>query len=118
MAQCIDCGGATNTYYSKIGPLCDHCYQKRDEDRLEHQAKKLSECSDFKTWTMRDMSELFWLHLGRYVKEPNAESFRYMEMAYRWACHADHGLSNSFNHAMRWANIDMFTECERWATKT
>lgn len=113
MAKCIDCGEYANTHYS-VGPLCDKCHQKRDEDRLNEQAKELKKCSDFKEWKSRDMSELFWIHLGRYVKEPNAESFRYMEMAYRWACHADHGLSNSFRHAMKWANIDMLIEYKRW----
>ena len=114
MDHCVDCGAPTNTYYSSVGPLCDNCRKRRDEERLNEQAKSLTKCSDFKTWKSRDMSELFWIHISKYIKEPNAESYKYMEMAYRWACHADHGLSNSFRHALDWANIDLLTEWRRW----
>ena len=70
-----------------------------------------------KTWDHGDMSELFWIHLGRYVKEPNPESLNYMDMAYRWACHDSHGLSNSFSHALKWAGIDLWAEDRKWAAK-
>lgn len=60
------------------------------------------------------MSELFWIHLGKYVKKPNEESINYMYMAYLWACHDSHGLSNSFKNAMKWAGIDIYTELNRW----
>lgn len=54
---------------------------------------------------------------GRYVKEPNPESLNYMDMAFRWACHDSHGLSNSFSHALKWAGIDLWAEDRKWAAK-
>ena len=112
--ECIDCGKHTNTYYGRIA-LCKDCRERRKQEEVIEKSKTLTKCSDFKTWDSGDMSELFWIHLGRYVKEPNPESFHYMEMAFRWACHADHGMSNSFAHALKWANIDLLEEYRRWA---
>ena len=117
MDNCIDCGNKTNTYYSGIGPLCKDCYKKRDHEKILKAYENVTKCSDFKDWKGRDLSELFWIHLGKYVKEPNAKSFEVMEMAYRWACHADHGLSNSFRNAMNWAGIDLLTDWKKWSSK-
>jgi hypothetical protein len=33
-----------------------------------------------------------------------------MRNAYSWAMHADHGLSNSFHNALKWAKIDIWKE--------
>lgn len=112
--ECIDCGGHTNTYYSSIGPLCDACRKKRREERVLEKSESVKEPSDFKDWDSGDMSELFWIHLGRYIKEPNPTSLTFIELAYRWACHDSHGLANSFKHAMDWAKIDLYAEELRW----
>lgn len=119
MGRCIDCGNVakTSTYvkdFEKYVCLCDSCRKIRDQNRVLEKSKSVQKCSDFKEWSGRDMSELFWIHLGRYVKEPNPESIDIMEMALRWACHADHGLSNNFYHALDWAGIDLYKEELKW----
>lgn len=113
MDTCVDCGNQTNTYYGREC-LCPDCRKKRRQAEIIKQSGALRKPKDLEPWSGRDMSELFWLHLGRYVKEPNPESLRYMELCYCWACHADHGLSNSFRNAMNWAHIDLYTEFLRW----
>lgn len=117
MNICMDCGRQTNTYYSGCGPLCDECRDKRDQQRILDKTETITKCSDFKEWSGRDLSELFWIHFARYQREPNADSWMWMEMALRWACHADHGLSNCFYHAFKWAGIDVLTEDLRWRSK-
>lgn len=117
MESCIKCGEPTNTIWGKNGYLCDNCRRKMDEDRIIEKSKDVMKPSDFKEWESRDMSELFWIHLGKYVKEPNRESLAYMEMAYSWACHDNHGLSNSFRHALKWAGIDLWNEYRKWENK-
>ena len=46
----------------------------------------------FSEWRHGDMSELFWMHLGKYVKVPNERSVTLMLMAFRWACHDNQGF--------------------------
>ena len=115
MHDCIRCGAPTYTFVSGIGHLGKECRDKANQERVLEKSKTLTKCSDFKEWDSGDMSELFWIHLGRYVKDPNPESLNYMEMAYRWACHDNHGISNSFRHALKWAGIDLWTESKRWS---
>lgn len=117
MEPCVMCGKPTYTIVSGIGHLCKECREVEKQKRIIEKSKTLTTCSDFKTWDHGDMSELFWIHLGRYVKEPNPESLNYMDMAYRWACHDSHGLSNSFSHALKWAGIDLWAEDRKWAAK-
>lgn len=114
MHSCIDCGKDTVTFYSSVGPLCADCRQKRDDAKIIEKSQNVQKCSDFKEWSGHDLSELFWIHLGKYRKEPSAESYHWMEMAFRWACHADHGLSSSFWHALKWAGIDLLEESRKW----
>lgn len=109
---CVDCGGQTCTSYGKYGgaALCSNCYQKRYQSELNERSNCVNEPSDLSTWKSTDMSELFWMHLGKYVKDPNERSLVIMSMAYRWACHDNHGLANSFSNAMKWVGINLLTE--------
>lgn len=109
MGTCVDCGGYSYTYYG-CECLCVDCRKRRKQAEVIEKSKSINHCSDFRHWDSDDMSELFWIHLGRYVKEPNSESLHYMELAYRWACHDNHGLSNSFHNALAWAGLDLYDE--------
>ena len=112
--KCADCRGQTYVTYTSYGsvPLCDDCYELREQARLEESSHNVKEASDFSKWKHSDMSQLFWVHLGKYVKEPNEHSISLMYMAYRWACHDNVGLANSFRNALKWANIDLYKERE------
>ena len=81
---------------------------------IEERMKQIKEASDFKEWEPKDMSEAFWISLGRYVKEPNANDFIVIKAAYNWAAHANHALFNSFFHALKWAEINLYQEGKRW----
>lgn len=111
--NCVDCGKETYANYGGT-PLCTACREKREHAVLEEKSKSIQKASDFSQWRHRDLSELFWIHLGKYVKEPNAHSLSMMNMAYKWACHDNVGLANSFNNALKWAKIDLYTELEKW----
>ena len=113
MGTCVDCGGYSYTYYGSEC-LCRECRDKRQENAVMQMGESLTRPSDLKTWKKADMSELFWAHLGKYLKEPNEHSLCMMDMAYMWACHDDHGLSNSFRHALKWAKIDLYEESQKW----
>lgn len=116
---CADCGGYTCTSYTKYDgvALCDKCYKQRYQNELNERSTRLTKPSDLSAWKSSDMSELFWMHLGKYVKEPNEYSLALMSMAYRWACHDNHGLANSFSNAMRWAKINLYTEEQKWRNR-
>lgn len=110
---CKWCGKTiTNSSIScKYGIVCSTtCYDRLRESKLEAEAKVVKEPSSFKEWESQDMSEIFWIHLGKYVKYPNKYSLSLMRNAYCWAMHADHGLSNSFRNALKWANINLWRE--------
>ncbi len=111
--KCADCGAETHTSYGNI-PLCNRCRDERLHARLEEESYAIKEPSDFSEWEHGDMSELFWVHLGKYIKEPNEHSISLMYMAYRWACHDNVGLSNSFRNALKWAKIDLYRELGKW----
>lgn len=113
MEKCVDCGKDSYTYVGGVC-LCRECYEKRNQNKIIEKSKSLEHPSDLEHWDSGDMSELFWIHLGRYVKEPNAESMKYMVLAWHWACHSSHGLSNSFSHALKWAGIDLLSERRKW----
>lgn len=110
---CADCEAETHTSYGGVY-LCEECHTKRKQAELEEKSQSLKSCSDFKAWNSGDMSELFWMHLGKYVKEPNERSLSIIRMAYLWACHDNRGLANSFYNAMRWAKVDYYTEQKKF----
>jgi len=116
MGNCVDCGKQTYSTYAEYGDvyLCSDCRDKRREPELIERGRQITHPSDFKEWSSFDMSELFWIHLGKYVKEPNLESLQCMRRALSWACHDNHGISNSFYHALKWAGIDLYIEQKKW----
>ena len=69
---------------------------------LIEKGKDTKRPSDFREWKHRDLSELFWSHLGTYSRSPNEHSLRIMERAFLWAVHDNNGLANSFLHAFKW----------------
>lgn len=115
MATCTNCGTTNARSWTsfKSRAVCVECYEKLKKAKILLAGNNIRQASDFKEWESQDMSELFWLHLGIYQKRPNQKSLSIMYSAFLWACHADHGLSNSFNNALKWCKIDLFTEQQR-----
>lgn len=93
--------------------LCNECAEKLHINHIEEKLQTVNHPRDFKEWDMGDMSDAFWLHLGKYKNHPNKRSLSIMNIAFCWACHADHGLSSSFYHALKWCGIDLAAEFER-----
>lgn len=118
MGMCDMCKCET---YSRIGAtvdgkhvyLCHECYDKHHYATIETNLKSVEKPYHFKEWDHGDMSDAFWLHLGKYKKHPNKKSLSVMKNAWYWACHASHGLSSSFTHALDWCGIDLFKELKR-----
>ena len=118
MSKCDMCDKKT---YSRIGEyvngkhmmLCDECYKKRHYEIIEKNLESVKTPNHFKYWDRGDMSDAFWLHLGKYRKHPNQKSLSVIKNAWYWACHDNHGLSSSFAHALEWCGINLFTELER-----
>lgn len=102
--DCIICHKAVNQIINGV-PICEKCEKEQAQAKLRAREGTIRESSDFKSWEAADMSELFWVHLGLYQKEPNKKSLHIMKCAYLWAVHADKGLANSFHHAMEWVGI-------------
>lgn len=81
------------------------CEMEKNEAHLQELVNKGDQTSyprDFREWEHRDLSELFWFHIGHYTKNPNEHSLRIMERAFLWAVHDNNGLANSFLHAFKW----------------
>lgn len=114
MAECTECGKLTNRYVNSV-PLCQECDEALWQARLREQENSIKDAASFKEWRMNDMSELFWMHLGLWQKEPSRKSLTIMKCAYLWAVHANKGLANSFLHALKWAGIkNIETEIIKW----
>ena len=109
--NCQLCGektSTTTTWRCEDGhfrDICLACYDKKKAERISLICDCVTEPSDFKGVRKDYLSECFWVHLGIYTKRPNKKSLSIIRLAYAWACHDDHGLSNSFRHAMDWAGI-------------
>lgn len=116
--KCELCGSYTYTsrYVKQVGksiPICDACEDRLKKEEISEKLRAVQKTENFSTWSRENISEAFWLHLGIYKKHPNKRSLSIIEMAFHWACHADHGLANSFNHAMKWCELDYVDECLR-----
>lgn len=116
--KCHFCGEYTYTrrFVKQVGetvPICDDCVDRLKQEEIAAQLQSVQKTEQFSNWTKNDLSEAFWLHLGIYKKHPNKRSLRIIEMAFHWACHDDHGLANSFSHAMKWCELDLHTEFNR-----
>lgn len=92
----------------KYSAVCDDCYDKLEEERISKMCDSITEAADFKSATKADLSEAFWTHLGIYQKRPNKKSFKILQNAWLWAVHDDHGLANSFTHALKWVGVDIW----------
>lgn len=118
MSKCDMCKKET---WSRIGAdvngehmmLCHECHEKHHYETIEANLKFVEKPYHFKDWDHGDMSDAFWYHLGIYKKRPNKRSLSIMTNAWYWACHASHGLSSSFTHALDWCEIDLFAERKR-----
>lgn len=77
---------------------------------LLDRSKKIKEAYDFKTWSSKDMADVFWISLGRYNRCPNLESLGIMMTAYHWAVHDNRKLADAFYTALKWSNIDFFRD--------
>ena len=118
MAKCDMCKCETNnriweTINGKAIGLCWNCHEKHHYETIETNLKSVEKPYHFKEWDHGDMSDAFWLHLGKYKKHPNKKSLSVMLNAWHWACHDSHGLSSSFKHALKWCGIDIYVEAER-----
>lgn len=116
--KCELCGSYTYTsrYVKQVGksiPICEACEDRLKEEEITQKLEHVQKTDNFSTWSKKDLSEAFWLHLGIYKKHPNKRSLKIIEMAFHYACHDDHGLANSFNHAMKWCELDLYTEFNR-----
>lgn len=118
--KCAVCGTDKHVYFQRFyekeqGNVwrCSNCKTKFDQADIEKRLIKVERACDFKDWESSDMSEAFWIHLGRYQKHPNRYSLSIMLRALMWAYHADHGLSNSFDNALKWCGIDWVKEKNR-----
>lgn len=107
------CGSRLETIDGKLVDICSECSKKRRYATIETNLQSVEKPYHFKDWDHGDMSDAFWLHLGRYQKHPNQKSLSVMKNAWFWACHASHGLSSSFTHALDWCGIDLFKELKR-----
>lgn len=87
---------------------------KKNLSMILAKSEYIKQASDFKSWDMSDMSELFWMEIAKYVKEPNFKSLKLMERAWLWAVHEDGALANSFIHALHWIGVkDFYEEYEK-----
>lgn len=93
--------------------ICIECSKKHHDATIEKRLESVERAHHFKDWDGRDLSDAFWMHLGKYKNYPNRRSLDIMRSALLWACHADHGLSSSFHHALKWCGIDLYAEIER-----
>ena len=87
---------------------CDHCYHELKLNKILTRGNEVHEAEDLKGWDHGDMSDLFWYHLGEYVKDQNPEiHFPIIKSCLYWAFHDSHGLSSSFCHALKWAKVEL-----------
>lgn len=115
---CVKCHRSVNQIINGV-PICSECDEKQKQDELRAKEDSIRASNDFKGWKMSDMSELFWIHLGIYQKEPNKKSLLILKHAYLWAVHANKGLANSFCHAMEWIGIkNIAMACSNWDKQT
>lgn len=118
MSKCDMCNKETNTRIAKtingkLMCICLECREKHHYETIEANLENVDKPYHFKDWDHGDMSDAFWLHLGIYKKRPNQKSLSVMKNAWYWACHASHGLSSSFTHALEWCGIDLWKELKR-----
>ena len=107
--KCPVCDEPSNFWTMYKGQrVCDVCYDKLKQADIVAAGEKITKAADFKGWDHGDMSDLFWYHLGEYVKDRNPEiHFPKMKSALYWAFHDSHGLSSSFVHALEWAKVPL-----------
>ena len=118
MEYCRICGERSYTSVKNPAsglyePICKECYHRERMAEIERRGDETKQACDFKDWDHGDFSDLFWLHLGRYVKHPNRHSLDMMRRAFCWACHEDHGLSANFDNALKWCKLDLHAEAKR-----
>ena len=116
MSKCNKCGKEVSsvTHY-KTQWLCDDCYKETKLNNILTRSKRIHAAEDLSGWDHGDMSDLFWYHLGEYVKDRNPEEhFPIMKSCLYWAFHDSHGLSSSFVHALKWAKVD-YIEILNWS---
>lgn len=107
---CEHCGKDTNTRYNG---LCEECHKNLNRQRVEKLIETAKKPSDYKEFSADDLSDAFWISLGRYMKHPNKRDLARMYDMFLWACHDSHAQSRNFSHALEWCNIDLWVEGQK-----
>ena len=89
--KCEFCGGYTYTrrFVKQVGetvPICDDCEDKLKANEIAEKLTDVQKTEHFSSWSAKELSDAFWLHLGIYKKHPNKRSLKIIEMAFHWAC--------------------------------
>ena len=115
MGVCKKCNKTVLGLFAYKGKdYCKQCYDEVKLNDILTRGESIHEAADFQGWDHGDMSDLFWHHLGEYVKDRSPEvHFPVMKSCLYWAFHDSHGLSSSFCHALEWAKVDL-REVLKW----
>ena len=74
----------------------------------------LTKAYDCHAMSHKEMADMFWSELGKYVKNPEFQTLQNMYFLYLWAVHDDHELAKCFADAMKWSGItNIFNEYEK-----
>ena len=56
--------------------ICSECDKKIHNDEIEQNLSVVTNARDFKNWDSSDLTDAFWMHLGRYKNHPNKKSLK------------------------------------------
>lgn len=75
---------------------------------------KLQRANDCRSMNHKEMADMFWQELGRYVKTPDRQTLLNINYLWLWAVHDSHELAKTFTEALRWSGIDdIWSELEK-----
>lgn len=101
------------SFYRDGKSLCSECDDEYTKNKILEMASKVKEPRDFKDWTGNDLSELFWNTFIEYQKNPTLHGIEMINRIFLWSCHANHTLSNTIIHTLKWCEMDLFNEREK-----
>lgn len=112
--KCDACQKETNvSFYSDGKNLCSECDDEYQKNKILERAVDVKEARDFKEWDGSDLSDLFWYTFIEYKKNPTLHGIETINRIFLWSCHANHTLSSTIYHTLKWCGMDLFKERDK-----
>lgn len=104
----VICKVCNSPTHELINGRCPSCDERIKRELLASKVKDAKNPADLKCLNSKELVDLFYLNLGKYVKTKDSNCLQMVRLAYYWACHADRAVATAMSYALEWSKVSLY----------